>query len=265
MSVKKDASGRRSISVEVEVQGTPEQVWQAIATGPGVTSWFIPTRFEGKTMHMHFGPGMDSTATVTAWDPPHRFAAESEGLGQNAPPMATEWIVEARGGGTCVVRVVHSLFASTDDWDGQLEGMEEGWPAFFAVLRYYLAHHVGQPSAQIQVMSFTSGTTAAAWPVLAGSLGLADARTGQRTAKRAADVPPFAGVVESLKASGHGLVIKLEEPAPGVAIVSADDCGGALISVYLYLFGPGAVAAAKRDEPAWQTWLSQIFPQPTSA
>jgi hypothetical protein len=43
MSVKIDPSGRRSVQVEVEVPGTPEQVWQAIATGPGVSSWFVPT------------------------------------------------------------------------------------------------------------------------------------------------------------------------------------------------------------------------------
>ena len=72
MPIKKEANGRRSIQVEVEVPGTPEEVWQAIATGPGITSWFVPTEMEtgkdGKptTMTMHFGPGMDSTATITA-------------------------------------------------------------------------------------------------------------------------------------------------------------------------------------------------------
>ena len=46
MSVKKEASGRRSIQVEVEVPGTPEEVWQAIATGPGISAWFVPAEFE---------------------------------------------------------------------------------------------------------------------------------------------------------------------------------------------------------------------------
>src|SRR3990170_123319 len=46
MPVKKDASGRRSVEAEVEVPGTPEEVWQAIATGPGISSWFVPTRVE---------------------------------------------------------------------------------------------------------------------------------------------------------------------------------------------------------------------------
>src|SRR5690242_1434902 len=138
MSVKKEASGRRSIQVEVEVPGTPEEVWQAIATGPGISAWFVPTEVEGReggTVACHFGPGMDSEATITAWQPPHRFAAESAGSTPEAPPLGTEWIVEARDGGTCVVRVVHSFFASTADWDDQLTGTESGWPAFFRILR----------------------------------------------------------------------------------------------------------------------------------
>ena len=37
---------RRKIEVEVEVPGTPEQVWEAIATGPGIAAWFAPADFE---------------------------------------------------------------------------------------------------------------------------------------------------------------------------------------------------------------------------
>ncbi len=67
MSVKKDPSGRRSVQVEVEVPGTPEEVWQAIATGPGISSWFVPTRSEerqGGQQVCTFGPGMDSASTI---------------------------------------------------------------------------------------------------------------------------------------------------------------------------------------------------------
>ena len=142
MSVKKEANGRRSVQVEVEVPGTPEQVWQAIATGPGVGAWFVPTEIDGRiggTETTHFGGGMDSVSTITEWDPPHRFTKEGS-WGENSPTVATEWIVEARGGGTCMVRVVHSLFAETDDWDDQLTGVESGWPSFFRILRLYLEH-----------------------------------------------------------------------------------------------------------------------------
>ena len=47
MSVKKEASGRRSIQVEVEVPGTPEEVWQAIATGPGISCLVRAGRVRG--------------------------------------------------------------------------------------------------------------------------------------------------------------------------------------------------------------------------
>src|SRR2546422_730751 len=100
MSVKKEASGRRSVQVEVEVPGTPEEVWQAIATGPGISSWFVPTAFEerdGKpvAVTLNFGPGMESRSVVTAWDPPRKFAAQGEGWG-GSPPIATGWSVGQR-------------------------------------------------------------------------------------------------------------------------------------------------------------------------
>ena len=134
MSVKRDESGRRWVEVEVEVPGTPEEAWQAIASGAGISSWFVPTEFrEDGTIVADFGPGMESVARVTAWDPPRKFSAESQDLGPESPPVASEWIVEARAGNTCVVRVVHSLFASTDEWDNQLESWESGWPWFFRI------------------------------------------------------------------------------------------------------------------------------------
>jgi hypothetical protein len=41
----------------------------------------------GGTITAHFGPGMESAATVTAWDPPRSFVAESADLGPDAPPL----------------------------------------------------------------------------------------------------------------------------------------------------------------------------------
>ena len=48
MGIKREHSGRRSVQIEVEIPGTPEEVWQAIATGTGISSWFVPTEFEIK-------------------------------------------------------------------------------------------------------------------------------------------------------------------------------------------------------------------------
>ena len=112
MSLKQEANGHRSVQVEVEVPGTPEEVWQAIATGPGISSWFVPVAFEerdGKpvALTVSFGPGVEARTVVTAWDPPRMFAHEADGWMPGSPPMATEWSVEARGGGICIVRNCH--------------------------------------------------------------------------------------------------------------------------------------------------------------
>ena len=67
MSVNIGENGLRSVQVEVEVPGSPEQVWQAIATGPGISSWFVPTEVEGRVggaFSANFGPAMESTSTI---------------------------------------------------------------------------------------------------------------------------------------------------------------------------------------------------------
>src|SRR5262249_40230081 len=215
---RKGASGGRSVRVEVEVPGTREEVWRATATGPGISSWFVPTEMiekDGKPVAVKktFGPGMESVATVTAWDPPRRFAAESPGWVPGSPPMATEWSVEARAGGGCVVRVVHSLFASTDDWDNQLIGTESGWPAIFRILRIYLTHFRGQRSAVMQFMAPVAGTAAEAWAKLSAALGLTGVGVGQRWAAPAG-VPALGGVVEHVNQSPGGALLRLDKRGP---------------------------------------------------
>jgi uncharacterized protein YndB with AHSA1/START domain len=267
MSVKKDASGRRSVQAEVEVPGTPEEVWQAIATGPGISSWFVPTEIEEQggvpvATRSNFGPGMDSLATVTAWDPPRRFAAESQDLGPNAPAVATEWIVEARSGGTCVVRVVHSLFTSSDEWDNQLEGWESGWPDFFRILRLYLTHFRGQQGSAMQLGSIAYEPKSKAWAALTGSLGIARAAKGQQVSTQAG-APSLAGSVERVGEEPYAeeLLLRLDDPAPGIAHLFALDMSGQVyLSIRLYLYGDRAPAAVTRDEPVWQAWMNEHFP-----
>jgi uncharacterized protein YndB with AHSA1/START domain len=270
MSVKKEASGRRSVQVEVEVPGTPEEVWQAIATGPGISSWFVPTEFEvrdGKpvAVTLNFGPGMESRSVVTAWDPPRMFAAQGDGYG-GSPPIADEWSVEARAGGVCVVRVVHSLFASTDDWDNQLEGTESGWPGFFRILRIYLTHFRGQRSAMMQWIAPAAGTVAEAWETLTAALGLTGASAGQRWTAPAG-VPALSGLVEHVE---HGsqrpcnALLRLDKPGPGAATLGAVNCGGPImVTLSFYLYGDQAAGTVARETPLWQAWIQERFPMPS--
>lgn len=265
MPVQKDPSGRRFIAVETEVPGTPEEVWQAIATGPGITSWFVPTQLEERekgSIVMNFGPGMESKSEIQEWDPPRRFTAlNQEGMGPGAPPMATEWTIEAKAGGTCRVRVVHSWFASGDDWDSQYESVEKGWPAFFRILESYLTHFRGQPCTQVQLMAFAPGPKEKAWTDLTHSLGLEGANVGQSVTS-SGDAPRLAAVVEHTGSKSE-LMLRLEQPAPGTAHLSAMPMGDQVcLYVCLYLYGDEAREVATREEPMWQAWLARRFPAP---
>jgi uncharacterized protein YndB with AHSA1/START domain len=266
MSVKEEASGRRSVQVEFEVPGTPEEVWQAIATGPGISSWFVPAEFEerdGKpvAITVSFGPGMEARSAVTAWDPPRMFANESDGWMPGSPPIANEWSVEARGGGTCIVRIVHSLFASTDDWDDQLEATASAWPAFLRTLRIYLTYFRGQRSAIMQVTAPVACTEAEAWETLTTALGVKGSSVGQRWTTPAG-VSPLGGVVEYVTRSPYDALLRLDEPGPGIAALGAMTYPGGqgMVAMNLYLYGDQAAATVARETPLWQACIQDLFP-----
>jgi uncharacterized protein YndB with AHSA1/START domain len=269
MSVKKEANGRRSVQVEFDVSGTPEQVWHALATGPGISSWFVPTDIDvrdGKpvAVNYHFGPGMDIRSVVTAYDAPRTFAQEGQGMTPGSPPIATEWRIEARAGGTCIVRVVHSLFASTDDWDDQLEMAKSGWAGFLNTLRVYLAHFSGQPSAIMQITTPIASTEAEAWETLTTALGVKGVSVGQRWATPAG-VSPLGGVVELVTEDPYDALLRLDTPGPGIAALGAVTYPGgqSVAGMNLYMYGDRAAEIVARETPRWQTWFQEHFPMPT--
>ena len=260
MSIQKDeTTGKRWIAVETEVPGTPEEVWDAIATGEGISSWFVPTEIKDGKITSQFGPGMESVAEITGWEPPHRFSATSGGLGPGAPPMATEWTVEAKAGGTCVVRVVHSLFASTDDWDNQLSGVESGWPSLFHVLRLYLARFQKQPVASFQAMAMLQAASESeAWPRISGTLGLPAETGAPWTAP--AGAPSLSGRVNWTAPGKNALLLQLEAPLSGMLMLTACGAGDQVMAFLgFFVFGEGAKEAGARAVADWQTWLQKQF------
>jgi hypothetical protein len=103
------------------------------------------------------GPAVAGTWDVWAspghgWQP---MTFDGEGW-DGAPAMATEWNVEARAGGVCVVRIVYSMFASTDDWDDQMEGGVAAFAGFLRTLRLYLTHFRGERSEIAQLVALSA-------------------------------------------------------------------------------------------------------------
>ncbi|MGE0000368.1 MAG: SRPBCC domain-containing protein [Ilumatobacteraceae bacterium] len=248
----------RSIELEIEVAGTPEEVWQAIATGPGISSWFVPHTVEereGGAAMASFGPGpeMQIPGRVAAWEPPHRVVFDG---GEDSGGLAFEWLVEARDGGTCIVRLVNTGFGSGDDWDGQYDGMTEGWKLFLLNLQLHMQHFPGRTARSVLPTATWPGPRERAWAALCDALGLPVAPApGDRISAASAEAPTLAGTVVD---SGQGrIALLLDQPAPGTAFLAAEGTGDQVnVSVWSYLYGSEGENAADRDGPLWWTWLS---------
>src|SRR3954454_1881228 len=166
-----------TLELEIEVPGTPEQVWDAIATGPGISSWIHPTTVEereGGTFTFDMGDGSRS-GTVTTWEPPHRFGEETSwqaGEDSTVTTLATEWIVEARSGDTCVVRMVTSGFGTGAGWADEFDGFAESMSTSLANLALYLTHFAGRTGTWLRAWGRASGPRDEAWAALTDALRL---------------------------------------------------------------------------------------------
>jgi uncharacterized protein YndB with AHSA1/START domain len=255
----------RVIDLSVEVPGTVEEVWAAISTGPGIGSWFVRHEVEervGGSATMDFGDWGTDTATVTAFEPPHRIELTSHG----DRPLAYEWSVEARDGGTCVVRLVNSGFGPGADWDGDYDAMTLGWRTFLANLRVHRTYFPGRTAVPVVPNGWTDGPHDAAWQTFCRVTGVDPAlRPGDAfsTGGAGADpaVPLERGRVEEVLTEPGSLtayVVLLDEPVPGTAIVIAEGAGDRVLVGFQRYSYPDAASAAVPT--GWEPFFGARFP-----
>jgi uncharacterized protein YndB with AHSA1/START domain len=253
------------LEFSIELEATPEPSWDAIATGNGITAWFMPTEVderEGGTVLMHMGDD-DSPATITGWDPPHRFAyfePDWATLTGHDPAsvteLATEFLVEAKSGGTCVLRVVTSAFGTGADWEQEFfDDMEKGWRPYFENLGLYLSNFPGQRVTSLTAHATIERPRDDVWAAMRRDLGAEAA--GQSVAAHG-----IAGTVERIGTppAMSELLIRLSEPVPGYLqfAVHGPDEGPAMTIVTGYLFSDDAPGYVERETPAWKAWLEGL-------
>ena len=255
------------IELAVEVPGTPEQVWDALATAAGISSWFLPTDVderEGGAIVVHMGE-TDSPGTITGWDPPSRFAYEEPGWAAMSgqpdavvSPLVSEFLVEAQSGGTCVVRVVSSAFGTGADWEREvIDEMERYWmPYFEHQLRLYLGRFAGQRATTMELSVDVPGRPEAVNAAIERALEVTE--VGQTV-----DVVGLTGRVE--RQGSPYLVLSVTEPVPGYVSLFATGTGAgtpdepmASANVQAWLFGDDAPAYVDEAAPAWRSWLDGL-------
>lgn len=230
---------------EALVEATPEEVWEAISTGPGIDSWFMGrNEVAGGVVSTAFG-GMDLPAsTVTTAEPPHRFAHTS-GTAEDGRFVAYEFLIEGRDRASTTVRMVTSGFLPGDDWDTEFEAMAGGLAMFFATLVEYLGHFAGRTATPLTEFGPPITDWPRAWEILYAELGHPSA--GDKVRFAPDGLAPVEGIVYHL--------------GPQTLGVRSDDAlyrflqgmGGTMIASH-HLFG-----ATENQSPAWHTWLHRLY------
>jgi len=242
----------------VELDATPEQVWEAIATGPGISSWFVPSVVEpreGGVVEQSFGGQMDVTGKVLAYEPGRRFAYGAAEPPAEGADYAFEFLVEGRDGGGTVLRFVQSGFLD-EGWENEYDSFDAGWDLFFFNLAQYLEHFAGQPVTGVVSMSYVPGSAASAWPVLHRGLGLADhPAVGDQVSLAPDGLDPITGVVDVASAEFLGV-----RSAHGLHRIGAEGDAGCGVSAYHYFYGDQV--DEKTLTAGWQEWLDRLFPAP---
>jgi len=140
------SDNERKHDYTIEIDATPEQVWEAIATAAGVASWFAPIvrvePGEGGSMYIEWGPGMGYTQRIDVWEPNSHLRVSGD-RGEGAPPIVVDYYVETKGGHT-VLRLVHSGFGPEASFDGEYEATGAAWPVFLKMLKHSAEQGVGR-------------------------------------------------------------------------------------------------------------------------
>jgi uncharacterized protein YndB with AHSA1/START domain len=249
------------LEFSVEVPGTPEQVFDAIATTRGVSAWFLPTDVDGReggAVVTHMGD-IDSPGVVTGWDPPRRFVYEEPQWatlgGQDASaatPLASEFIVEATSGGTCVVRVVSSAYGTGAEWEREfIADLQRHWVPFFQNLRLYLTYFPGQQATSFETSAQIPGDAEEVWAAMSSAVGI-DSVGGT------VDLRGVAGRVEMLQDTQA--FVRLDGSPAGIFGLAAFGFGGGTSTavVRAWLFSEDAAAYVAREQSEWQAWLDGL-------
>jgi uncharacterized protein YndB with AHSA1/START domain len=235
---------------EIELDATPEEVWEAIATGPGIDAWFMGTNEveprEGGVARMTL-PGWTSESTVKVWDPPNRFVTETA-RGEDGRFMAFEYLIEGRGGGSTVLRFVHSGFLPDDEWEAEYEALKTGDPAYLQKLAEYLKYFRGRTAVPVSAYG-PQVDKERAWAVFRDALGLTgEVAEGDRVRSTPEGLPPIEGVVDYV--------------SPDFLGVRTSD------GLYRFIHGMGTVVVGhhifsdvdqQATERAWQSWIERAF------
>lgn len=192
------------ITDEIILEATPEQVWEAIATGPGVDSWFMGrTRIEPaeggtNSLDMTDAMGFVQKSTITAWEPGKRLAFREDS--PDGTFTAVEYLLEGRDGSGTSLRFVHNGILG-DDWDAEYyEGMKAGDLVYLQQLATYLKYFPRHATRNLFLVGPAVPDNERVWSWFATTLSLTgEISPGAPVRLNVPGLPATDGVVEFVR------------------------------------------------------------------
>lgn len=236
---------------EASVDASVEEVWDAIATGPGIDSWYMGrTSVEpgaDGSVHTDLG-GFAMDSSVTSWEPPHRFGYRTDG--PDGRFIAFEYLIEGREQGSTVIRLVANGFLPGDDWEAEFDAMLKGGQMYFGTLVAYLNHFAGRFATPLTVSGPRVADWDSAWAAMRAALGVsATPALGDPARLTVPGLPPIEGEIDFVNA--HALGVRTED----ALYRFVQGFFGSVVLVH-HLFADAV--DEQETTRAWQAWLDAL-------
>jgi uncharacterized protein YndB with AHSA1/START domain len=232
----------RKHEMEIEISAPASKVWKVLTTAEGIAAWFAPGASvepgAGGKMTISWGEGMEVISRIAIWKPErHRQIATDRP--EPAPPSVIDYFIEGRGGAT-VLRLVHSGFGASADFDAEYESTGYGWPIFMKLLKHGAERGIDS-CRNVTIMRMLSESPETAWEKL--------------VAQAAGEMQ--GGVERHRDSKGH---CAIEFPSQRSAMLSlfCDGCGGATAVTVMWLLYD---VSAKDADAVRDRWTALLGPR----
>ena len=276
-------AGTRKIRLSAEIAATKDAVWEAIATGEGIASWFSPfasvEEGKGGTVTVSWVEGADWPSRITVWQPGSHLRlvdlSDLEAAAQGTA-LTLDYHLSSDDGHTRI-HLVNSGLPATPDFDEHFHMTTNGWRFFLWNLKHALERHPGVPRRMISARPWVTENRDEVWERLFGEEGVgkrggaeASADSGPTSAGSLAVGDPFHFVLDGGEVllgtvvfadrpwSFAGMVESLND---GVLHVEMEGSGERWkMGVWLSAYGVEEGRCGEVDEALGRT-VSRLFPE----
>lgn len=282
-----------ALTRKIVLEATAAEVWDKVATGPGLSSWWVPHEVvprKGGVARADFGGGTIAEGRIRTYEPGKRIVYGGEAAAQDVggepkkldESPTLEFSISQKGGPEDFAdapftgigdvrghrrrpgrpRTVLNFRQNGFVEEGQ-EVFEEGWDFFFYNLTQYFTHFRGRTALTATALVLHQRSPREGFDVLSKALGIDDPDAVEegkelRLSPRGRD--PIEGVVDLRMSGAHIEALGIRNKEGLLRAMSDESCGGSVFR-YEYVVDPPPDLVSHVNDVGneWQGWLDQQF------